>query len=52
MYLEHSFTTTAQAGGDSHFCNNYGHALIRECELEIGQTEKQGFQVSEKHQTK
>ena len=36
MYLEHSFTTTAQAGGDSHFCNNYGHALIRECELEIG----------------
>ena len=33
MYVEHTFTPKA-AGAD--IANNYGHALIRECELEIG----------------
>jgi hypothetical protein len=36
MYLEHSITLSDSGGGDSDQINNYGHALIKECELEIG----------------
>jgi len=35
MYLEHSITST-DTGTDTDFCNNYGHAIIKDVELEIG----------------
>jgi hypothetical protein len=36
MYVEHSVTVADSAGSDFHLCNNYGHALLKEVELEIG----------------
>jgi hypothetical protein len=35
MYVEHSITST-DSGSDTDFATNYGHALLREVELEIG----------------
>ena len=35
MYVEHSITST-DTGTDTDFANNYGHALLKEIELEIG----------------
>ena len=36
MYVEHSVTLADSGTADLHIANNYGHALLREVELEIG----------------
>ena len=36
MHIEHTISKSRSTGNNLIFCNNYGHALFKKIELEIG----------------